>query len=147
MVRSFETIGLLIFDIGRMYSGAPLTESEYLAVENAYLQSVDELLREAGIQTMQLRGLENRAGHALPEFIQPLALLSVAQCVEFARISLREIAWGRLVVPGRAYVHFGYDYYMYVGLAKKCSRAIAAANASGLFVERFRSPYLRNRSP
>lgn len=133
-------------DIGRIFSGTPLSESEYLAVENAYLLSVEDFLREAGVEMLQLRGLENNARHALLQFIQPLALLSVPQCVDFSRIALREISWGKLVAPGRAYVHFGYDYHMYLGLPKMCPKAIAAAHTRGLFVEQFRSPYLRERS-
>ena len=46
-------------------------------------------------------------------------------------------------MPGRAYVHFGYDYYMYIGLSVKCTDALAAVQQRGLFVEPFRSPYLR----
>lgn len=133
-------------DIGRIFNGAPLSESEYLEVETAYLLSLEEFLHEAEIETLQLRRLENNAGRALPQFVQPLALLNVPQCVEFARIALREIAWGTLVAPGRAYVHFGYDFYMYLGLPTKCPNTIAAAHTRGLFVERFRSPYLRECS-
>lgn len=133
-------------DIGRIYNGKLLSESQYLAIENAYLLSIEEFLREAGIEALQLRKLEHNARHELPQFIQPQALLSASQCVEFARIALHEISWGMLVAPGRAYVHFGYDYYMYLGLPTKCPKAIAAAHARGLFVERFRSPYLRERS-
>lgn len=133
-------------DIGRIYNGAQLSESEYLAIESAYLLSVEEFLREAGIESLQLRGLENNRHRALPQFIQPLAMLSVPQCVEFARIALREVAWGMLAAPGRAYVHFGYDYYMYLGLPSKCPNAISAAQDRGLFVESCRSPYLRQRS-
>ncbi|WP_334157515.1 hypothetical protein [Oryzomicrobium sp.] len=133
-------------DIGRIYNGALLSESQYLTVENAYLLSIEEFLREARIETLQLRGLEHNARHTLPQFIQPQALLSASQCVEFARIALREIVWGMLVAPGQAYVHFGYDYYMYIRLPTKCPKAITAAHARGLFVERFRSPYLREHS-
>jgi len=130
-------------DIGRTYNSIPLSESQYLAIEDAYLLSIEEFLREAKIKTLQLRELENNTPRAHPQFIQPLALLSVPQCVVFARIALRELAWGKLVAPGKAYIHFGYDYYMYLGLPTKCPKAIAAAQARGLFVERFRSPYLR----
>lgn len=133
-------------DIGHVFGGVPLSKSEYLDVESAYLFSVEAFLREAKIETLQLWGLENNAGHALPQFIQPRARLSVPQCVEFARIALREIAWGKLVAPGRAYLHFGCDYYMHLGLPSKCQNAIAAVQARGLFVEQFRSPYLRERS-
>jgi hypothetical protein len=133
-------------DISRIFNASPLSGPEYLAIESAYLLSVEEFLCEADIQILQLRGLENKFGHELPQFIQPLAMLSVLQCVEFARIALREIAWGKLVAPGRAYVHFGYDYYMYLGVPTKCPKSVTAAHTRGLFVERIRSPYLRERS-
>ena len=129
-------------DIGGIFGGERLSESAYLAVENSYLQAVAEFLQESGVDTLQLQGLE-RGAAALPEFITPLAELNTSECVEFARLALREDVWGKLVSPGRAYIHFGYDYYMYLGLPVKCSRAISAARERGLFVERFRSPYLR----
>lgn len=132
-------------DVGRTYNGVALSASEYLRVENAYLLSVEEFLSEAGVETLQLRALENKAGSALPTFVRPLAQLTIPQCVEFARIVLREIAWGKLASPARAYVHFGWDFYMYIGLPKKCPNAIVAAQSRGLFVENFRSPYLRAR--
>ena len=133
-------------DVGRIFDGIPLPESEYLNVEVAYLSSVEAFLREAKIETLQLRDLENHRGRALPQFIQSQAILTIPQCVEFARIALREIAWGKLVSPGRAYVHFGYDYYVYLGLPSRCPNAIAATHNRGLFVESCRSPYLRQRS-
>lgn len=71
--------------------------------------------------------------------------LSIAQSLDFARLVLREEAWGKLGVPGKAYVHFGYDYYMYIGVPSKCGRSIAIARDLGLFVERIRSPYLRQQ--
>jgi hypothetical protein len=120
-----------------------LSESEYLAVEATYLFAVEAFLREAKIEALCLRCLENKAGRKLPKFVQTQAILTVSQCVEFARLALREVAWGKLVAPGRAYVHFGYDYYMYLGLPSQCKGAIAAVQSRGLFVEQFRSPYLR----
>jgi hypothetical protein len=133
-------------DVGRIFDGVPLPEFEYLNVEAAYLFSVEAFLREAKIATLQLRGLENNRGSLLPQFIQSQAILTIPQCVEFARFALREIAWGKLVSPGRAYVHFGYDYYMFLGLPSKCPNAISATQGRGLFVESCRSPYLRQRS-
>ena len=133
-------------DVGRIFDDVMLSESVYLDVEATYLFSVEAFLREAKIETLQLRGLENSRGRVLPEFIQPQAMLTIPQCVEFSRIALREIAWGKLVSPGRAYVHFGYDYYMYFGLPSKCPNAISAVQNRGLFVELCRSPYLRQRS-
>jgi hypothetical protein len=132
-------------DIERVFNGVALSEAEYLSVEAAYLFAVEAFLHEAKVEMLQLRGLENNAARKLPKYIQPQAMLTVPQCVEFARIALREVAWGKLVAPGRAYVHFGYDYYMYFGLPSQCLNSISAVQSRGLFVEPFRSPYLRKR--
>jgi hypothetical protein len=126
-----------------VFNGVPLSEDAYLQTESAYMFAVEALLREASIASLVLRGLETRGTDNLPQFVEPDARLGIDQCVEFTRIALRELAWGKLVEPGRAYVHFGWDYYMYVGLPARCPAAIAEVQCRGLFVEAFRSPYLR----
>jgi len=130
-------------DIGRTFSGKKLSEAEYLETESSYLSALSEFLSEARLPTVTVRGLENARGFTIPRFISEGNEITIAQCVDFARLALREVIWGRLVRPGRAYVHFGYDYYMYIGLNSKCSSAVARAQERGLFVEPFRSPYLR----
>jgi hypothetical protein len=131
-------------DIGKSFNGAKLTEEQYLEVETVYLNAIESFLNEAKIESLVLRGLENHTNTQLPQFVQPNAVLEIPECVQFARIVLREQAWGRLVNPKKAYVHFGYDYYMYIGLPKRCIAAESQSQKSGLFVEPFRSPYLRS---
>ena len=133
-------------DVGRSFDCVRLSEHEYLKVEAAYLFAVGAFLREAKIENLVLRSLKNYSDSELPNFLQSEANLSVAQSVEFARFALRGHAWGKLTDPGRAYVHFGYDYYLYLGLPTRCPAAIAEIQGRGLFVEVFRSPYLRARS-
>ena len=133
-------------DIGKEFAGVCLEEAEYLKAESAYLGAVESFLKEARLSGLFLKGLERGRTKRLPSFLEEGQLLSVKQCVAFARLALRERAWGRLVIPGRAYVHFGWDYYMYIGLPVVCPSSIEAAENSGLFVEPFRSPYLRARS-
>lgn len=128
-------------DIGRVFDGGMLTEAVYLEFENSYLSAMKSFLEEAGIKSLELKGLERRDIRG-DDFLCG-SNLSIAQSVSFARLVLREEAWGKLVVPGKAYVHFGYDYYMYIGVPSKCERSIAIARDLGLFVERFRSPHLR----
>jgi hypothetical protein len=129
-------------DIGRVFDEVALTEADYLRIESAYLFAVEAFLLEARISTLRLDGLE-RSDANLPTFVRSRAQLSVPQCVEFARYALREQVWGKLVAPARAYIHFGYDFYLYVGLPRRCARAVVATQKRGLFVEPFRSPYLR----
>ena len=130
-------------DIGRTFAGRLLSETEYLKTESAYLFSVESFLSEAKISSLHLRGLESAENPETPSHIFEDAQLGLLQCVEFAQLALRERIWGRLVWPGRAYLHFGYDFYMYFGLPSRCSRSIAEVQARGLFVETFRSPHLR----
>ena len=131
-------------DVGRNFNGVELVESDYLRVEAAYLFAIEALLSEARVDRLVLRGLENRRATKLPKIFRTGAKLNVAQCVEFASFALREQAWGKLVDPVRAYVHFGYDYYMYLGVPARCPAAIAEVQRRGLFVEEFRSPYRRS---
>ena len=39
------------------------------------------------------------------------------------------------------FVHWGYDYYMYLGAAVECPQVLERARDRGLFVEPFASPY------
>ena len=63
---------------------------------------------------------------------------------EVVRRVLREEFWCRLEGAG-AFIHVGYDYYMYVGIPQACPSAEALASQLGLFVEPFRSPYGEQR--
>lgn len=129
-------------DVGRSFGGVRLTEEEYLRVEAAYLFAVEAFLREARIDSLELRDVEDLPGGDVPLNLRSGTVLPLPDCIELARLALRERIWGKLVLPGRAYVHLGYDYYMYLGLPVPCPDAMAAVRARGLFVEPFRSPYL-----
>lgn len=133
-------------DIGKVFCGRRLDREEYLRVEDAHVAAVEGFLQEAGLSSMLLKGIEKPRDTVLPRFAKEGASLSIPQCGAFARLALRCEVWARLVVPRRAYVHFGYDYSMFVGVPVACPRSIAAARENGLFVEPFRSPYLRARS-
>jgi hypothetical protein len=59
------------------------------------------------------------------------------------RALLREEYWCKLESDS-AYIHVGYDYYMYVGVPAECREAVAEATRLGLFVEPMQSPYEAN---
>ncbi|MCY1009969.1 hypothetical protein OV079_31290 [Nannocystis pusilla] len=64
--------------------------------------------------------------------------LEKAAIREVARLALREVLWCRLEGP-EFHVHFGYDFYMYVGGVALTGEPPAV---TGLFVEAIReSPY------
>jgi len=131
-------------DVGRTVGGVVLTLAEYERVEAAYIDAALGFLREAGICTLSIRGLENSFDS--PSAPTEGAELELSALAEAMRGVLREEFWCRF--EGRsAFVHFGWDYYMYVGVASLCESAQRAASEQGLFVEPFASPYRDGPEP
>jgi hypothetical protein len=124
--------------IGRAFASVVLTEAEYRRVEDAYATAAVAFLREAGVPALAVAGLENYEEISLP-FTEG-SPLDPGEVDEVIRRVLREEFWCRLEGAG-AFVHLGYDYYMYVGVPRPCPGAEALARQLGLFVEPFRSPY------
>lgn len=129
-----------ISDVGKEFCGHKVTREEYNQVESAYLFAIESLLLEANISSLRISALEQ----PYEQFEFKLgAELGLNEILQIARLSLREELWCRLSIPRRAYVHFGYDYYMYMGVPRFCSKAIEAIQQKAVFVEPFRSPDLR----
>jgi hypothetical protein len=55
---------------------------------------------------------------------------------------LRSLIWCKLEEPGRFFIHFGHDYYMYIGSESPSPASIDYAGQICLFVEPMTSPYL-----
>jgi hypothetical protein len=127
-----------VSDIGRDFAGVVLTEPEYQRVEDAYVAASLAFLREAGVLSLIVAGLENSARLPLP--FSEGSVLSLSDAASVIRQVLREEFWCRLEEAG-AFVHIGYDYHMYVGVTRPCPNAEGLARQLGLFVEPFRSPY------
>ena len=127
-----------VSDIGRTYGGALVTREEYERTECAYLAAAKAFLREAAVQVMSIRGLED-PDNRYPQFCEGSAV-PVEEIGSLLTLMLREELWCRLEAP-QAFVHVGYDYYMYVGVPNPCPVAQRRAASLALFVEPFRSPY------
>jgi hypothetical protein len=126
--------------IGQTFSGALLTLDEYERVEKAYVQEALSFLREGGLLSMRVAGLENSQTHSLD--IQNDGVLPLDRIGEIIRRILREEIWCRLE-GGEAFIHFGWDYYMYIGVPHPCPKARAWATELDLYVEEFASPYVK----
>lgn len=115
---------------------------EYLRIEKAYLVSAEEMLREHDIKELRIAGLENYRKFRLAGFrLGEGARFGLDQLEQILRAMLREQFWARLQAP-RAFLHVGYDYYMYIGVPAPLGLSRVAAERRGLFVEEMRSPYL-----
>ena len=125
-------------DVGRSFAGGVLTREEYERVENAYVGAALAFLDEAGLTSLRVEGLENTRGEWL--VFRNDSILPLTQVGDVIRRVLREEFWCRLEgVDG--FVHFGWDYYMYIGVAHPCPKARERTVELGLYVEEFASPY------
>lgn len=125
-------------DIGRRFDGALLTRAAYEAAEAAYIAVALSFLREAGVTSLSVRGLE--CGEGAPCAYAEGDVLAAGETPPLMAAILREACWCRLEAP-RGFVHFGWDFYMYVGVASACPDAARQAVQAGLFVEEMPSPH------
>jgi hypothetical protein len=126
----------LFKQIGQTFSDVQFTSAEYERVEDAYVEVALSFLRESGLSSMKVAGLENRM-QALD--FQNDTVLPLDRIGEIIRRILREEFWCRLE-GSEGFIHFGWDYYMYVGAPHPCPKAQARAAELGLYVEEFASP-------
>jgi hypothetical protein len=126
-------------DVGRSFCGLTLSREEYLRVESAYVEAAASFLAEDQAPELRVVGLEIRGDH--PSAPVEGSLVAQGDLAAVCRSILRGEFWCKLEADGR-FVHFGWDYYMYLGVTRPCERAISKAKSLGLFVEDFASPYL-----
>jgi hypothetical protein len=130
-------------DIGQPFGGQVLAPGEYQRVEDAYVSAAVAFLHEAGVTTLTVEGLEAHGN------LPPVAAgssLDLSDVAEVIRRVLREEFWCRLEGP-EAFVHLGWDCYMYVGVPRACPEAERLVQRVGLYAEAFRSPYRRCGGP
>lgn len=144
-----------ISDVGKSFDGKILTVEEYLKVEDAYVSTALKFFSESGIKFLQIsyvekRNLQNVEKHLYndisfnPKYVRKKLLVSGRDLEDICRLVLREIIWCRIETEGNFYIHFGYDYYMYIGSSIASKKTIKFGEKRGLFIEEMMSPYLSN---
>jgi hypothetical protein len=129
-------------DIGKPFGGVILSVDEYNRVEDAYVELALAFLRESATDAPFISELQNWNGYQEPGLLLAVgARLSGTQISRICRLNLQEQIWCKLEGDAGQFIHFGYDYYMYVGVPTRCDDAMALACRLGLFVEPFTSPY------
>ena len=126
-------------DVGSSFGGLELDEGTYRRTESFYARSAREFLEESGCSELRIVALENHGDFQSSLNLQaPLSGNDIEQAV--AEV-LRELWWAKFEADN-GYIHIGWDFYMYVGVATECPVSIARAKARGLYVEPYESPYL-----
>lgn len=129
-----------VSDIGPppMESNSPQNATLLL---NSYIEAALAFLTEAGLTCLAIKSLENtrRYNNSAISLTEGHAC-SLLEIADIARLNLREVIWCKLEGDD-CFLHFGYDYYMYIGVPIVCQSSIDFASRRGLFIEPFESPH------
>lgn len=133
-------------DIGKTFNKKQLSLEEYLKIEADYTQAVILLMQCSSIDSLQVDHLE-KGGRLIEKYnlddkVEVLneKNIGIENIPLLVQAILRNKVWCKLTADN-IYVHFGYDFYMYIGSKNSCDSAIEKIKQSGLFVENYESPY------
>ena len=138
-------------DIGESFENEKLTFEKYLKTEDAYIAAVILFLECNELDSLTVTHLEKTSPLKNSTFyskeminifneVKEGLLVNKNLIESIARLILRETFWCKLESE-KMYVHFGWDYYMYIESTNFCEKDIEKIEQSGLFVEQFQSPY------
>jgi hypothetical protein len=136
-------------DIGLTFDTGVLTYAQYKTVEDAYVESGNRFMKAAGVDVLQVQGLElydsefnspasSEAPLRMPDLNEG-KVVSGADLDALIRLNLRGRVWCRLAGSRGFFVHFGHDYYMYVGLPS--AQWMPPVLPRGIYAEKFESPH------
>lgn len=143
-----------IYDVGNKYPDGILLVEEYLNVEEKYVNAIISLMNSAEIPHLEVKRLNmwkqefkyteyyTESMLKLYSTVKNGDLFQKDELKDLCKLILRENLGCQLWYDSNMYVHFGYDYYMYVGINKVSPETLESIKNSGLFVEECESPYL-----
>lgn len=134
-------------DIGKTFEGKLLNYEDYLITENQYIDAVVKTMEFIKINSVSLSGLEKLAikfdrytTDGMKKLVKNLNVrkkVNITEIPDLCRLLLRRNIWARIECP-QMFVHFGYDYYMYLGIEDEYAEV---TKTFSLFVEPMESPY------
>ncbi|MDN7240849.1 hypothetical protein QWY14_03560 [Planococcus sp. N028] len=139
--------------IGETFNGVEFTLEEYLRVESAYIESVAKFLADSNLTFLRILKFspgeitaEEKASDLYERTFDSLslsedALVGLDEIKLICKMVLRNFIYCQFYFDNHFFVHFGWDYYMYIGSDHPSLTAIRFAEKNGLFVENFTSPY------
>lgn len=127
-------------DIGKRFNGNLFSEKEYLEIEQNYIDCVVDLLNRVNVYQFDIIGMEQREA----TIWKNLCCIDIANLADLIRDILRNKCWCR--IEGKnCYLHFGFDYYMYIGVSLPRDTVNKICSQHNLFCEVMISPYNLNK--
>ena len=146
----------LFSQIGNTFGDKKLTYQEYWRWETAYVNTALAFMSNAGLDALQVVDRDNIRRYVndnqcqdiklSPESLPLGSTVSKDELPDVIRLALREVFWYKLKTGSglsglKFYLHFGWDFYMYIGSRSPSTEAIHYTESHGLFVEPMESPY------
>lgn len=123
-------------DIGKIYEGTKLSYEMYQKTERSYIRFCLKLMEWAHISDISIQQVE----YYTDEIRFPLRAFDTNSVCQMITACLREQCWMKLIAKD-FFIHFGYDYYIYIGTLLPFSIVSEIATEYGLFCEICQSPY------
>lgn len=125
-----------ISDIGKIFDAGILSYEQYEKMEQIYIDCCIALIRCAGIKELSVSNPEyyDTDVHFAKSLSDEINYRQIIMCC------LREKCWAKLEAKD-FFIHFGYDYYIYVGTELPYFLVEEISRKHGLFCEQFLSPY------
>lgn len=130
-----------VSDVGSVFEDGVLTREECEQTIRHYADCALELLKAAGIQALTILELED---FHLQSPWHSGQKISLSMAGEVVQACLEEKCWCMLAAD-QAFIHFGYDLYMYVGVDLPFGAVRDVCTRCGLFAEVFPSPYCEEK--
>lgn len=129
-----------IFDVGKIFENHIFTIDEYMATEYKYINCYNDIIANANIKFLRVCQLEKNIGTDW----ENNQLLRFDLIKKFISQCLQEKCWGKLE-SRNFYIHFGYDYYTYLGTTLHEDVINQICDKYGLYCEKFKSPYAKKQ--
>ncbi|KGR76902.1 hypothetical protein [Ureibacillus sinduriensis] len=131
--------------------GTKVSMEDYEKTEEKYMNAVTTFMAGIGLSNVYVNASEQESHevknqHA-QEFLSKIwkgKAVTAQEVRELAKLTLRNAIWCKLGFKKQFFVHIGYYYYMYIGASESCEKAREIVHRSGLFIEDYHSPYLKN---
>jgi len=122
--------------LGKKFDSEEFTLEEYEKVEAAYIDSAIDFLESAGVRELTVKCLDLYDLSEESEYrVSEGASYGLDQLRHLFQGALRNEFSAKFESDDPAFVHFGWDYYMYVGVMDRDEGPIERAAGRGLFVE------------
>jgi hypothetical protein len=128
--------------IGAIVAGRRLTRRDYQRTEDRYIAAILEMIREVGISKVRINRVSAVNRGKVRSLPKKNDYVSLVQLERLSRWALKGELDVSFTLPRQFYLHFGFDYLVYIGLPRRPDVSISRLARKGLFVEEMRSPYL-----